>query len=134
MAIKITDLVDQQAMQQLTDLATKFDEIKAKYVQIATELIAGINIKVTVVGDLDKLDTLVRSTSRQLIDTSRQLTAAVEEEQQALKRTTATIAEQLQKNAEYNAKKRENINIDKEAMQIAKELLGNYVQERETNR
>ena len=118
MGIKITDLVDQQAMQQLADLGTRFDDIKAKYVQIANELINGINIKVTVIGDLEKLDNLVRTQSRQLIDTSKQLTAAVEEEQQVLKRTTATIAEQLQKNAQYNAKKRENINIDKEAMQI----------------
>ena len=126
MAIKITDLVDQQAMQQLTDLATKFDEIKAKYVQIATELIAGINIKVTVVGDLERLDTLVRTTSRQLIDTSKQMTAAVEEQQQALKRTTATIAEQLQKNAQYNAGIRETIKIDEQALDIARSLLGSY--------
>lgn len=131
MGIKITDLVDQQAMQQLADLGTRFDDIKAKYVQIANELINGINIKVTVIGDLEKLDNLVRTQSRQLIDTSKQLTAAVEEEQKVLKRTTATIAEQLQKNAQYNAKKRENINIDKEAMQIAKDLLGSYAQRSE---
>lgn len=126
MGIKITDLVDPQAMTQLQDLGVKFDEIKQKYVQIANTLIQGINIKVTVIGDLEKLDTLVRTTSRDLIDTSKQMTAAVEEQQQALKRTTAVVAEQLQKNAQYNASVRERTNVDKEAMAIAKSFLGVY--------
>lgn len=126
MGIKITDLVDPQAMTQLQDLGVKFDEIKQKYVQIAQTLIQGINIKVTVIGDLDKLDALVRTTSRDLIDTSKQMAAAVEEQQQALKRTTAVVAEQLQKNAQYNASVRERTNVDKEAMAIAKSFLGVY--------
>ncbi len=126
MGIKINDLVDPQAMTQLQDLGVKFDEIKQKYVQIAQTLIQGINIKVTVIGDLDKLDALVRTTSRDLIDTSKQMTAAVEEQQQALKRTTAVIAEQLQKNAQYNSSVRERANVDKEAMAIAKSFLGVY--------
>lgn len=126
MGIKINDLVDPQAMTQLQDLGVKFDEIKQKYVQIAQTLIQGINIKVTVIGDLDKLDALVRTTSRDLIDTSKQMTAAVEEQQQALKRTTAVVAEQLQKNAQYNASVRERTNVDKEAMAIAKSFLGVY--------
>ena len=126
MGIKINDLVDPQAMTQLQDLGVKFDEIKQKYVQIAQTLIQGINIKVTVIGDLDKLDALVRTTSRDLIDTSKQMTAAVEEQQQALKRTTAVIAEQLQKNAQYNSSVRERANVDKEAMAIARSFLGVY--------
>lgn len=131
MAIKITDLVDQQAMQQLADLRTRFDDVKSKYVEVANALLGGLTIKVSVVGDLEKIDTLLRTTSKKLIDITKQHTAVVAEQQQVLTRTTATIADQLQKNAQYNASKRESTNVDKEAMQTAKELLSVYDQRME---
>ena len=124
MAIKITDLVDQQAMQQLTDLMAKFDEIKAKYVQIAGELVAGINVKVTVVGDLEKLDNLVRVQAQNMVQNSQQLTAAVNQQNTVLRNTTNTISRALAEQEKLNRQYREGAQVTSSWKQITDATLG----------
>ena len=102
MAIKITDLVDMNARQQLTDLLTTFDEVRSKYVQIANELVNGINIKVTIIGDLEKLDNLVRVQSRQLVQATQQMQSAVAQQNTVLGNTTNTISRALAEQEKLN--------------------------------
>lgn len=102
MGIKITDLVDMNARQQLTDLLTTFDEVRSKYVQIANELVNGINIKVTIIGDLEKLDNLVRVQSRQLVQATQQMQSAVAQQNTVLGNTTNTISRALAEQEKLN--------------------------------
>lgn len=102
MGIKITDLVDMNARQQLTDLLTTFDEVRSKYVQIANELVNGINIKVTIIGDLEKLDNLVRVQSRQLVQATQQMQSAIAQQNTLLGNTTNTISRALAEQEKLN--------------------------------
>ena len=90
------------ARQQLTDLLTTFDEVRSKYVQIANELVNGINIKVTIIGDLEKLDNLVRVQSRQLVQATQQMQSAVAQQNTVLGNTTNTISRALAEQEKLN--------------------------------
>ena len=46
MSVKITDLVDEKAIQQLKDLQVEFATTRDKYVEIAKELVNGIKINI----------------------------------------------------------------------------------------
>lgn len=124
MGIKITDLVDQQAMQQLTDLGNRFDDIKTKYIQIANELVNGINIKVTVIGDLEKLDNLVRVQSHELVQVTQQMQSAVAQQNTIIRNTTNTISRALAEQERLNKTQRESYQQDEQAQRLANALLG----------
>ncbi len=107
MGIRIDDLVAPEAKQQLTEFMDTMEAVKVKYVRICNELIAGINIKVTVIGDLDKLDQLVRSTARETIAAGNQMQAATNKLNTALGNTTNTISRALAEQEKINRQYRE---------------------------
>ena len=95
MGIRIDDLVAPEAKTELTNFLATMESVKNRYVEICREMVAGISIKVTVIGDVDKLDNLVRVQSRELVQASSQMQGAATRLNGAIANTTNTISRQL---------------------------------------
>lgn len=107
MGIRIDDLVAPEAKQQLTEFMATMESVKGKYVEICQQMIHGINLKVTVIGDLDKLDALVKSGARDMVAASNQMQGAVTRLNGAVANTTNTISRQLAEQEKINRQYRE---------------------------
>ena len=107
MGIKIDDLVAPEAKQALNDFLATLESVNAKYVQICQQMIHGINIKVTVIGDLDKLDAIVRNGAREYVAAGNQMQAASAKLNAALGNTTNTISRALAEQEKINRQYRE---------------------------
>jgi hypothetical protein len=120
----ITDLVAQDALDQLDKLDTAIEGTLGKFQDCARELARGLKVNVEVNGDLDRLKDLSNTQMQQAAQATQQLTAQLQQQQQVVSRTTAAIAEQLQKQAQANEATRQSISVNREAMAITDKVLG----------
>lgn len=120
----ITDLVAQQAMQQLEDLDRAMEGTLQQFQNCARELAQGLKIPVEVTGDVDALRTLTNSVMREAQQATQQLTQQLQQQQQVVANTTNTISRQLQAQENLNKANREAFEQDEQAQQLAKALLG----------
>ena len=56
--IKITDLVDPSAIQQIKDLNAELKTLLDTYTNVAKDLARGLQIEIKSVGDIDKMENL----------------------------------------------------------------------------
>lgn len=127
--IKITDLVDQQAFDQIQKLQRDIDAVEQQYVNAARVLIKGLKVKVEVVGDLDKLTTIANSGMQQAAQATQQLTKAVQHQGVAVGQTTNVISRELSEVEKLNKEQRQQVDLDKDAVSMAREIVGTYQQQ-----
>ena len=120
----ITDLVAQEAMQQLEALDRAMEGTLQQFQQCARELAQGLKVPVEVTGDVDALRTLTNSVMREASQATQQLTQQLQQQQQVVANTTNTISRQLQAQENLNKANREAFEQDQDAQQLAKALLG----------
>ena len=120
----ITDLVAQQAMQQLEDLDRAMEGTLQQYQNCARQLAQGLKIPVEVTGDVEALRTLTNSVMRDAQQATQQLTQQLQQQQQVVANTTNTISRQLQAQENLNKAQREAFQQDQQAQQLANALLG----------
>lgn len=128
MGIRIDDLVAPEAKAELTAFLATMETVKTKYVEICQSMVNGINVKVSVVGDVEKLDELIRVQSREMITATNQMQTASNQLQTALGNTTNTISRQLAEQEKLNKTQREAYQLNQSALDIAKNILGTYDQ------
>lgn len=128
MGIRIDDLVAPEAKEELTQFLTTMEGVKTKYVEICRSMVQGINIKVSVVGDVEKLDELIKVQSREMVTATNQMQTASTQLQTALGNTTNTISRQLAEQEKLNKAQRESYQQNQSALDIAKTILGTYDQ------
>ena len=80
----ITDLVSQQALDQLRDLDTKMESTLNQFKTCATELAKGLKIPVEVSGDLERLKELSNTVMRQAAQATQQYTQQLQQQQLVL--------------------------------------------------
>lgn len=107
MGIRIDDLVAPEARQAQLDFIETMEQMRVKYVQICQQMVQGINIRVSVVGDIDKLDNIIRVQSRELITATNQMQGALNRQQAAVANTTNTISRALAEQEKINRQYRE---------------------------
>lgn len=127
--IKITDLVDQKAFDQLQKLQQDIDSVEQQYSKAARVLIQGLKVKVEVVGDLDKLTTIANSGIQQAAQATQQLTRAVQQQTTAVGQTTNVISRELSEVEKLNKAQRQQVDLDKDAVSMAREIVGTYQQQ-----
>lgn len=127
--IKITDLVDQQAFDQLQKLQQDIDSVEQQYTKAARVLIQGLKVKVEVVGDLDKLTTIANSGIQQAAQATQNLTRAVQQQTTAVGQTTNVISRELSEVEKLNKAQRQQVDLDKDAVTMAREIVGTYQQQ-----
>lgn len=128
MGIRIDDLVAPEAKAELTAFLATMESVKSKYVDICQSMVQGINVKVSVVGDVEKLDELIKVQSREMVTATNQMQTASNQLQTALGNTTNTISRQLAEQEKLNKTQREAYQLNQSALDIAKNILGTYDQ------
>ena len=124
----ITDLVAQQALDQLEQLDRKMEGTMAQFKDCAMELAKGLKIPVEVQGDLSALRQLSNDVMQRATQATQQYTQQLQQQQQVIASTTAAIAEQLQKQAQTNEATRQANGVNREAMAITDKVLGSLQQ------
>ena len=120
----ITDLVAQEAMQQLEQLDRAMEGTLQQFQNCARELAQGLKVPVEVTGDVDALRTLTNTVMRDAQQATQQLTQQLQQQQQVVANTTNTISRQLMEQERLNKVNREAYEQDREAQQLANALLG----------
>lgn len=124
----ITDLVAQQALDQLEQLDRKMEGTMAQFKDCAMELAKGLKIPVEVQGDLSALRQLSNDVMQRATQATQQYTQQLQQQQQVIASTTAAIAEQLQKQAQSNEATRQANGVNREAMAVTDKVLGSLQQ------
>ena len=126
--VLITDLVSQQALDQLDALDRKMEGTLGQFKDCAMELAKGLKIPVEVTGDLDKLKDLANATMQRAGQAAQQYTQTLQQQQQVIANTTNTISRQLMEQEKLNKAQREAFSQDQRAIDVAREILGTYNQ------
>ena len=124
----MTDLVSQQALDQLRDLDTKMESTLNQFKTCATELAKGLKIPVEVSGDLERLKELSNTVMRQAAQATQQYTQQLQQQQQVVANTTNTISRQLMEQEKLNKANREAFQQNQQALDIADRILGSREQ------
>lgn len=120
----ITDLVSQEAIDQLTRLDTEMEKTLAQFRNCAVELAKGLRITVEVQGDIDKLKDLSSRVMREAGEAARVYQQQLQQQQQVVANTTNTISRQLAEQEKLNKATREAYQADDDALTIARKTLG----------
>lgn len=124
--VLITDLVSQQALDQLENLDRAMEGTLTQFQDCARELARGIKIPVEVTGDLDRLQQLYNTQMRNAQQATQQLTQQLQQQQQVVANTTNTISRQLMEQEKLNKANREAFTQNQEALRIAEQIVGTY--------
>lgn len=100
--IKITDLVAQETIDRIKELDRTIQDLLSRYTDTARQLAKGLEIKVSVVGDLDKLDKLLIEKSKEAATITQQLSNSISEQGKTIANTTNTISRQLMEQERVN--------------------------------
>lgn len=122
--LKITDIVDKQAIEDVQKLSDELAKAHRIYTDAAKELANGLKINVDVIGDLDKLDKLIATTAQKANAATQALNEQMAKTQQVTAQTTNTISRELAEIEKSNKAKREQVQVDEQAVQLAKAQLG----------
>lgn len=120
----ITDLVAQEALDQLEALDKAMEETLNNYKDIATEMAKGLKIPVEVQGDLDKLKQVYETQMQRAGQATQQLTNIQRQQAQVIANTTNTISRQLQEQEKLNKAQREAFTQNQRALDVADQVLG----------
>ncbi len=107
MAIKITDLVDPNEIEKLTQLDAVLSKVLDTYTKVAKDLAKGLEISVSVVGDIDRLEKILVEKGKEASNVQQQLTQVIEEQGKVIANTTNTISRQLMEQERVNKTQRE---------------------------
>lgn len=126
MSVKITDLVDQSAIDKLKELDEQLDKVLTTYTSVAQELAKGLNIKVNGVNDLDKLEQLLATKGKEATQVQQQLTTVISQQQQVIANTTNTISRQLMEQERVNKTQREAYTETEKVKNLLAQVNGTY--------
>lgn len=124
----ITDLVAQEALDQLAALDEAMAETLEHYKGIATEMAKGLKIPVEVQGDLEKVEKVYEQQMQRAGQATQQLTNIQQQQAQVIANTTNTISRQLAEQEKLNKAQREAYTEQQRGLDIAKSVLGTHEQ------
>lgn len=126
MSVKITDLVDQSAIDKLKELDDELAKVLQTYTNVAQELAKGLNIKVNGVNDLDRLEQLLATKGKEATQVQQQLTTVISQQQQVIANTTNTISRQLMEQERVNKTQREAYTETEKVKNLLAQVNGTY--------
>ena len=120
----ITDLVAQDALDQLDKLDTAIEGTLGKFQDCARELARGLKVNVEVNGDLDRLKDLSNTQMQRAGQAVQQYMQQLQQQQQVIANTTNTISRQLMEQEKLNKSQRAAFTQNQEALRIAEQIVG----------
>jgi len=122
----ITDLVAQEALDQLAALDKAMEDTLSQYTTVAKEMAKGLRIPVEVQGDLDKITNVYNTQMKNAAQATQQMTQLQQQQQQVIANTTNTISRQLAEQEKLNKAQRESYTEQSRALEVAKNILGSH--------
>ncbi len=122
--VKITDLVDEKAIEELRQLGKELDGVVKIYEEAAGKLAEGLKIQVEGKEDIDKLYQIIQTETGKAQEANERLNVIIQKQNEIIGQTTNTISRELAEIEKENAAKRESYNEDRKAVDIATEILG----------
>ncbi len=107
MSIKITDLIDPNEIEKIKQLDTELTKVYENYTKIAKDLAKGLEINVSCVGDIDRLEKLLVEKGKDAANTQQKLTQIMGEQSKVLANTTNTVSRYLMEQERVNKTQRE---------------------------
>lgn len=126
MAIKITDLVDQNEIDKLHQLDAELNKLLDTYTNVAKSIAKGLEINVSVVGDLDKLEKALVDKGKEATAVQQQLTQVIDEKNKVIANTTNTISRQLMEQERVNKSQREAYTEHDRVKKLIEKFHGTY--------
>lgn len=126
MAIKISDLVDPAEIHKLRQLDEELSNVLDTYTRVARDLAKGLEVNVSVVGDIDKLEKLLVDKGKEAANTQQQLTRVIEEQGKVIANTTNTISRQLMEQERVNKTQRDAYTDTDAFKKIMEQVNGTY--------
>lgn len=124
----ITDLVAQEALDQLNELDRAMEGTLEQFKQVAQELAKGVKIPVEVSGDLEKLNKVYETQVKRAGEATQQLNQQIQQQQQIVANTTNTISRQLMEQEKLNKAQREAYTQGQQSLDVADRILGTHEQ------
>lgn len=106
--VKITDLVDQEAINKIKELDSELKTVLNTYTQVAKDLAHGLNVEVKVVGDIDKMEKWLTDKGKEAAEAQQRLTNVMQEQSRVIANTTNTISRQLMERERVNKATRDS--------------------------
>lgn len=132
MAVKITDLVDENEIKKLKDLDAELSKVLSTYTDVAKSLAKGLDINVRVVGDIDKLEQMLITKGKEAATVQQQLTRVVEEQSRVVANTTNTISRHLMEQERVNKAQREAYTEQDKVKKILEQVHDTYGEQLKT--
>ena len=107
MSVKITDLIEKGVIEHLKELDSELSKVLDTYTKVAKDLAKGLEISVSGIEDIDRLERLLVERGREAAQVQQQLTRVVSEQGQVVANTTNTISRQLMEQERVNKTQRE---------------------------
>lgn len=126
--IKITDLVPQETIDRIRELDAEMQKLVERYANTARELAKGLEIKVSVIGDLDKIEKIYVEKTREAAETARQMNAVIDEQRKVVADTTNAISRQLMERERVNKAQREAYTDTDKFKALLEKVNGSYEQ------
>lgn len=129
---KITDFVDQSAIDGLARLKAEMLSAKDTYIQVANELGKGLKVSVDGLDQLEKLTKDVADLQKQAADATQKHTTAIAELGKIVANTTNTISRQLMEQERVNKTQREAYTEQERVKRLLEQYHDTYENQIET--
>lgn len=126
MSVKITDLVDQEAIDKLHELDSELAKVLETYKKVAQDLAKGLNINVSCIGDIDKLEQILAVKGKEAAQVQQHLTNVIGEQQKVIANTTNTISRQLMEQEKVNKTQRDAYTEYERVKNLLAQVNGTY--------
>lgn len=126
MSVKITDLVDQEALDRLRELDSELAKVLETYKRVAQDIAKGLNINVSCIGDIDKLEQILAVKGKEAAQVQQQLTNVIGEQQKVIANTTNTISRQLMEQEKVNKTQRDAYTETEKVKNLLAQVNGTY--------
>lgn len=124
--VKITDLVPQETIDQVKRLDSEINKLYDDYAKTAMDMAKGLELKVKVIGDIDKLQNMYVEKTTQAAEIAKKINATMAEQQQVLANTTNTIQRHLAEQERSNKAQREAYTDTEKFKALLEKVNGSY--------
>lgn len=123
---KITDFVDQSAIDGLKRLKDELTSAKETYIQVANELVKGLKVPIDNLEQLEKMTKEFEELQRKGAEASRKHAAAIAEHERICASTTNTISRQLMEQERANKAQRDTYAEGERVKKLLEQANGTY--------
>lgn len=126
--VKITDLVDQSAIDKIKELDAELKKLLDDYQRIARDMAAGVNVSVNGLSDLEKLHELLTAKTGEANECTRKLNENIRQQGAVVANTTNTISRQLMEQERVNKAQRDAYEGTARVKALVEQVNGSYEQ------